>query len=67
MFDRFGDFEGFVLNTEDGERRFHSREPDMMRLVERAWSERLRITVTVEADDRRHPRSLLVHQPPAPI
>jgi hypothetical protein len=67
IFDRFGDFEGFALDAEDGERKFFSREPDMKRLVDRAWSERLRITVTVEADDRRRPLSLLVHQPPAPI
>jgi hypothetical protein len=67
IFDRFGDFEGFALDAEDGERKFFSREPDMKRLVDRAWSERLRITVTVEADDRRRPLSILVHQPPALI
>ena len=67
IFDRFGDFEGFALDVEDGERKFFSREPDFKRLVEHAWSERLRITVTVEADELCRPLSFLVHQPPAPI
>lgn len=45
VYDRFGDFEGFLLDTEHGERRFFSREKEIAQLVERAWRERLRITV----------------------
>ena len=33
-------------------------------LVERAWKERLRVTVTVERDRLQHPASILVLQPP---
>jgi hypothetical protein len=64
MFDRFGDFEGFLLDTEEGERVYHSREKEMERLAERAWRERLRITVFVERDEPRRPVSLIVREPP---
>ena len=65
IFDRFGDFEGFLLDTEDGERKFFSREKDMEELVERAWHARLRITVFVECDEPRRPLSIIVREPPA--
>src|SRR5262249_8105105 len=29
IYDRFGDFEGFVLNTREGERKYYSREKDI--------------------------------------
>jgi hypothetical protein len=64
IFDRFGDFEGFVLDTEDGEAKFYSREKDMMILAERAWGERLRITVWSEDHDRHRPARVVVHDPP---
>jgi hypothetical protein len=64
IFDRFGDFEGFLLDTEEGERVYHSREKEMERLAERAWRERLRITVFVERDEPRRPVSLIVREPP---
>jgi hypothetical protein len=67
IFDRFGDFEGFILDAEDGDRKFFSREADLKRLVERAWSERLRITVIAEEDRAHRPLSVIVHQPPASI
>ena len=51
IFDRFGDFEGFTLDTEDGDHTFSSRERDMATLAERAWAERLRITVWAECDE----------------
>jgi murein tripeptide amidase MpaA len=65
IFDRFGDFEGFLLDSEDGEHAFHSRERDMKELVERAWRERLRITVCAERDEPHRPRSIIVREPPA--
>jgi hypothetical protein len=65
IFDRFGDFEGFVLDTEDGERKFSSRERDMEELAERAWRERLRITVWTERDEPHRPLWILIHEPPA--
>jgi hypothetical protein len=64
VFDRFGDFEGFVLETEEGHRRFVSRERDVEILIQRAWKERLRVTVIVESDHPQRPASILVLQPP---
>jgi BNR/Asp-box repeat len=47
-YDGFGDFEGFVLETPEGYRhRFHSIEARVLRIVERAWIERIMTTVTV--------------------
>jgi hypothetical protein len=67
MFDRFGDFEGFVLQTEYGPREFRSREREIKGLVERAWRERLRITVCAAPDDPHCPDSVIVLQPPVPF
>ena len=65
IFDRFGDFEGFVLDTEDGDRKFFSREKHIEELAERAWRERLRITVWAEHDEPHRPLSIIVREPPA--
>jgi hypothetical protein len=67
IFDRFGDFEGFLLDTEDGERRFFSREKEVEELAERVWRERLRITVFSERDEPHRPLSIIVREPPAPF
>jgi len=57
IFDRFGDFDGFVLDTEQGgERRFASREKEIEVLAERIWRERIRTTVVAESE--KHPRLL---------
>jgi hypothetical protein len=64
IFDRFGDFEGFFLETEDGEAKFFSREKDIAILAERAWRERLRITVWSTDEDTHRPRRVVVHTPP---
>jgi hypothetical protein len=66
IFDHFGDFEGFTLDTEDGPRRFRSRETHVRDLVERAWRERLRLTVCAERA-RSRPTSITIHEPPAPL
>jgi hypothetical protein len=65
IFDHFGDFEGFVLETLESEHMFHSREKEMERLAERAWRERLRVTVYAERDEPHRPVSILVREPPA--
>jgi len=49
IYDRAGDFDGFLLGTDDGERAFDSREPGIEEVVGRAWAER--ILTTVYADD----------------
>src|SRR5271157_526681 len=65
IFDHFGDFEGFLLGTEECEHRFFSREKEMKELAERAWRERLRITVWAEREAPHRPLSIIVHIPPA--
>ena len=67
IFDHFGDFEGFLLETEEGEARYFSRERDMRNLAEHAWRERLRITVWSEADAPHRPLTIVVRDPPAPF
>ncbi len=67
VFDRFGDFEAFLLDTEDGEREFRSRERDMAELAERAWRDRLRITVYAERHAPQIPMSVQLQRPPAPF
>lgn len=65
MFDHFGDFDGFVLETTHGEHKFFSREVELKQLAERAWRERLRITVYVGIDHPHRPISIVVHPLPA--
>jgi hypothetical protein len=66
--DRFGDFEGFLLLTEDGEeRRFESLEHAVERLVQSAWAERTVITVFVERHRPHTPCSIVVRRAPEPF
>lgn len=62
IYDHFGDFEGFVLETDDGRTfRFFSREEHMQDVIRRAWAERLRLTITPEDDDQRRPHRVVLH------
>lgn len=63
VYDRFGDFAGFVLDTEDGERRFHATEPGLERVVLRAYAHRIRMTVVIEEDDIHRPETILLNGP----
>jgi hypothetical protein len=67
LFDRFGDFEGFDLRTEWGEKySFRAVEHEIEELIYRAWVERFVITVCAERSThhvvsvvlRRAPRAL---------
>src|SRR5271157_1374931 len=64
-FDRFGDFEGFWLDTEDGKRCFRSREREVEELVRDAWARRIAIIVIVDKEDRDDPKSIVLLRPPA--
>ena len=66
-FDRFGDFDGFILDTEDGNRRFTTREPEIEKVVNRAWAERILTTVTIELDAPHRPEEIVLHCPPKPL
>jgi hypothetical protein len=63
VFDRYGDFEGFLLSTEDREHRFFSHEKEIAELAARAWRERLRVTVWAERHEPHRPSVIVLHQP----
>jgi hypothetical protein len=63
-FDRFGDFEGFVLDTEDGLRDFLSREREVEMLVSKAWRQRIAILVVTERHSEHEPLSIVLLRTP---
>jgi hypothetical protein len=67
-FDRFGDFESFRLLTEDGyEEEFYSRECEIEKLANRAWVERIVISVIVEGAQKHHPVRIIYRRAPHPF
>jgi hypothetical protein len=65
IFDHFGDFEGFVLETRFGElRRFHSRERRVLEIVRTALEERNWVTVVRESERHTGVLSIVVRVPP---
>jgi hypothetical protein len=67
IYDRFGDFEGFLLETEAGhEHRFRSREAEIEELVRFAWRDRIVITVLTEPRDQARPASIILRRAPRP-
>jgi Pro-kumamolisin, activation domain len=68
IYDRFGDFEGFLLLTEEGhERGYHSREAEIEALARYAWVERAVITVVSEDHRPETPVKIILRRaPPAP-
>jgi hypothetical protein len=66
--DRFGDFERFLLLTEQGrEESFRSREHAIERLVTRAWAERQVITVFALSQQPHVPVTIVVRRAPEPF
>jgi hypothetical protein len=63
----FGAALGFSLNTEEGGRTFRSREREIKELAERAWRERLRLTVRVTHHEPHRSLSIIVREPPTPF
>ncbi len=60
IFDRFGEFEGFLLEADGHERKFFSRERKIEEIVVRAMREDRRITVVADRDDRERPITIIV-------
>jgi hypothetical protein len=52
LYDRFGDFEGFILETSSGHRLFRECEPAVEEVVQDVCLMRRTITVYVDAEDR---------------
>jgi len=67
IFDRYGDFAGFRLGTEDGERSFRAHEHELERLAQRAWKERILIAVVTERHELRRPTSIVLLHAPCPL
>jgi hypothetical protein len=68
IYDHFGDFEGFILEADDGQRfHFFSRERYLEEVVQRAWATRLRVTVVPEDEDEQHLRRIVLHPTPTPL
>lgn len=60
-YDRFGDFAGFALRTEEGhERAFRAQEPKVEEILSYAWAERILIEVTVAGSELEWPTSISV-------
>lgn len=51
---------GFLLNREDGERRFDSREEEMKELVQLAWTDRILCIVYAENHEPHRPVAVLL-------
>ena len=65
IFDHFGDFEGFVLETDEAERlTFFSRQEGIQVLVTEAMGARLRVSVIPESHDPFLVHQILLHQTP---
>ncbi len=63
IYDRFGDFEGFLLITEAGrEHRFEAREPELEELVRFAWIDRVVISVVVDRHTLTRPISIVLRR-----
>jgi hypothetical protein len=63
VYDRFGDFEGFTMETEGGhDEVFRSKETAIEELVRRAWLERWVVAVIVRKHARHVPVSIVVRR-----
>jgi len=70
IYDRYGNFEGFVLDTEEGDHTFRSQEHAMENVVRRAWAERILTTVLVDRgapQESRHVASIILRSAPHPF
>jgi Pro-kumamolisin, activation domain len=68
VYDRFGDFEAFVLEDFEGElHRFDSHENPVCQLVLQAWRHRILVTVTTHRGHRERPIEITLHGAPPPF
>ena len=61
VYDCFGDFEGFVLESYDGRELYESCERSLEEVVRRACRERSTVTVRAHATERHKPLKIIVH------
>ena len=60
-YDRYGAYEAFQLDTEDGLRRFEGREVETEELARRVWRDRTTISVYAERHDPDRPIKIVLH------
>jgi hypothetical protein len=66
-YDRYGSYAAFVLDTEDGLRRFRGQEAQLEALAERAWRERTTVVVEAESHDPDRPLKVSLRAPSAEL
>ena len=65
IYDHFGDFEAFILETYEGARhRFESHELGVCSIVQRAWMSRIVTTVIFQRDNPERPFEIMLHGVP---
>jgi hypothetical protein len=64
VFDKFGDFEGFWLETWHEDVHFLAREPEIEQLARQAWSERILISVYTDTETSERPHKILFRREP---
>jgi hypothetical protein len=64
LYGHFGTFDGFVIESEDGERRFKSHERDIESIVRDAWIDRTMVAVYTERHSSERVESILLIEPP---
>jgi hypothetical protein len=63
-YDRFGDFQGFFLDTEEGAERWYvSHEEEIEELADKAWNQRAVISVIGDESDEHRPATIILRQP----
>ena len=60
LYDQFGDFDGFLLETHIGEQRFYSREHAVAELARHAFAEHVRLSVIVARHEPHRPLSIVL-------
>ncbi len=67
VFNHFGDFEAFVIETEAGEfHRYDSSEPRVLAIVRRAWEERITVAVHASRHQPHRPLEIVLLRGGAP-
>ncbi len=66
-YDRYGDYEAFVLDTEHRLRRFEGREVETEELAQRIWRDRTTISVCAERHDSDRTVKIVFHDASADL
>jgi len=60
VFDKFGDFSGFEIETKhEGHKKFKGNSGQLAHIVEKAWKEKVMVTVVAEEHDDENPQEII--------